>query len=84
MDETSASMARDTPPHLLDDSIFDTPKLEISDELIAVFNPNFEDDIPEHLIPTLLRTENIPGLFALHQVNQMAAKAQIIKALELA
>jgi hypothetical protein len=84
MDQANASTARDNPPHLPDDSIFEAPKLEISDELIPVFNPIFEEDIPEHLTLAFCKTENIPGLFALRQVNQMAAKARIIKALELA
>src|ERR1700676_642309 len=76
-------MARDCPPHM-EDSIFNKPTLEISEELSAISSPVFDDKVPEHLSLCLYKTDKIPGLFALHHVNQMAAKSRIIKALELA
>src|ERR1700683_1243540 len=79
---SSTPKVRDAPPHL-EDSIFDRPTLEISKELNTISNPVFEDEVPESLTLSLYKTEKIPGLFTLHHVNQIAAKAQIIKALEL-
>ena len=76
-------MARDLPPHM-EDSIFDQPTLEISNELSPVSRQVFDDSVPENLNVTLYKTNEIPGLFALHHVNQMPAKSQIIQALELA
>src|SRR6202050_1274683 len=80
---SSTPMARDLPPHM-EDSIFDKPTLEISEELSAISSPVFDDEVPEHLSLCLYKTDKIPGLFALRHINQMAAKSQIIKALELA
>src|ERR1700683_1499652 len=80
---SSTPKVRDAPPHL-EDSIFDRPTLDISEELDAISNPVFEDGVPETLTLCLYKTEKIPGLFALCHINQIVAKAQIIKALELA
>ena len=75
--------ARDSPPHLTGNSIFRVLKLELSEELSTVFKPLYKDERPEtlHIVP--YRSDLIPGSFAFHHVNQMAAKARIIKALEL-
>ena len=71
---SSTPMARDPPPHM-EDSIFDKPTLEISDELSPVSRPVFDDEVPENLTLSLYKTNKIPGLFALHHVNQMVAKS---------
>ena len=75
--------ARDSPPHLTGKSVFGVPKLELSEELSAISKPLYEDELPETLHITPYRSDLIPGSFAFCHVNQMAAKAQIIKALEL-
>ena len=80
---SSTPMARDPPPHM-EDSIFDKPTLEISNDLSPVSSPVFDDEVPENLSVALYRTDKILGLFALRHINQMVAKSQIIKALELA
>src|ERR1700729_4290164 len=80
---SSTPMARDPPPHMKD-SIFDKPTLEISNNLSPVSSPVFDDEVPENLSVALYKTYKIPGLMALHHVNQMPAKSQIIKALDLA
>ena len=76
-------MVRDPPPHM-DDSIFDRPTLEISEELSAISSLVFDNEVPENLTLSLYKTEKIPGLFTLCHINQIVAKSQIIKALELA
>ena len=72
--------AWDSPPHL---SIFGILKLELSEELSAISKPVYKDELPEtlHIVP--YHSDIIPGSFAFCHVNQMAAKARIIKALEL-
>ena len=67
-------MARDPPPHV-EDSIFNKPTLEISDDLSPVSSPVFDDEVPENLSLTLYKTEKIPGLFTFRHINQMAAKS---------
>ena len=59
--------ARDSPPHLMGNSIFGIPKLELLETL--------------HITP--YHSNIIPGAFIFHHINQMAAKAQIINVLEL-
>jgi hypothetical protein len=76
-------MARDPPPHM-EDSIFDKATLEISEELSAISSPVFDDEVPENLDLSLYKIEKIAGIFTFHHANQMVAKSQIIKALELA
>jgi hypothetical protein len=75
--------ARDSPPHLTGNSIFRVLKLELSEELSTVSKPLYKDERPEtlHIVP--YHSDLIPGSFAFRHVNQMAAKARIIKALEL-
>src|SRR6202050_2967128 len=80
---SSTPMARDLPPHM-EDSIFDKPTLEISEELSAISSPDFDDKVPEHLSLCLYKTDEIHGLFTLCHIIQMVAKSRIIKALELA
>ena len=64
-------------------SIFGIPKLELSEELSTVSKPVYEDKLPEnvHIVP--YHSNIIPGSFTFRRVNQMAAKAWIIKALKL-
>ena len=76
---SSTPKVRDAPPHL-EDSIFDRPLLEISEELNTISNPVFQDEVPENLTLSLYKTEKIPGLFALCNINQIMAKAQVVKA----
>ena len=75
--------ARDSPPHLTGNSIFGIPRLELSEELSAVSKPIYKNELPEniHIVP--YHSNIIPGSFAFCHVSQMAAKAQVIKALEL-
>ena len=75
--------AWDSPPHLTGNSIFGIPKLELSEELSTISKPVYKDKLPEniHIVP--YHSNIIPGSFAFHHINQMAAEAQIIKALEL-
>ena len=68
----------------MEDSIFYRPMLEISEELDAISIPVFVNEVPENLTFSLYKTENIPRLFALRHVSQVAAQPRIIKALELA
>jgi hypothetical protein len=67
--------AWDSPPHLTGNSIFGIPKLELSGELSAVSKPVYKDELPEtvHIAP--YHSNIIPGSFAFHHINQMAAKA---------
>ena len=80
---SSTPMARDPPPHM-EDSIFDKPMVEISDDLSPVSSPVFDNEVPDNLSVALYKTDKILGLFALRHVNQMPAKSRIIQALELA
>ena len=75
--------ARDSPPHLMGNSIFGILKLELSEGLSTISKPVYEDELPEtlHIVP--YHSDLIPGSFTFCHVNQMAAKARIIKALEL-
>ena len=75
--------ARDSPSHLMGNSIFGIPKLELSKELSAVSKPVYDDELPETLHIAPYHSNIIPGLFCFCHINQMAAKVQIIKALEL-
>src|ERR1700691_2701223 len=68
----------------MEDSIFYRPTLEISEELNAISIPVFVNEVPENLTFSLYKTENIPRLFDLRHVSQVAAQPRIIKALELA
>ena len=70
---------RDFPPHLTGTSNFNIPKIELSEELIPVSNPIYKDELPENVHTMHYRTDIIPGSFAFHHVNQMVAKAQIIR-----
>ena len=75
--------ARDSPPHLTGKSIFGVLKLELSEELSAVSKPLYKDELLETLHIAPYCSDLIPGSFTFCHVNQMAAKARIIKALEL-
>src|ERR1700734_1783795 len=80
---SSSPMARDPPPHM-EDSIFNKPTLEISNDLSPVSSLVFDDEVPDNLNVALYKTDRIPGLFALRHINQMPTKSRIIKALSLA
>ena len=76
---SSTPMARDPPSHM-EDSIFNDPALEISDDLSPVsrlvFDDEiFDDEVPENLSVALYKTDKLPGLSTLRHVNQMAAKS---------
>ena len=58
----------------MEDSIFYKPMLDISEELNAISNPVFENEVPENLTLSLYKTENIPGLFTLRHVNLIHGK----------
>ena len=74
---------RDPPPHLTGTSIFNIPKIELSKKLIPISNPIYKDELLENVHTAHYQTDMILGSFASCHVNQMAAKAQIIKALKL-
>ena len=57
--------------------------MELSEELSAVSKPVYEDELPEILHIAPYHSDLIPGSFAFCHINQMVAKARIIKALEL-
>ena len=46
---TNIPKDRDTPPHMVGNSIFDQPKLKIPLELILISDPIFNGDAPETL-----------------------------------
>jgi hypothetical protein len=77
------SPVRDPPPHLMGNSIFGIPTLELSEELTPVFKPIYEDELPESIHIAPYHSNLIPGSLAFHRINKMAAKAEIIKALDL-
>ena len=56
--------------------------MELSEELIPISSPIYEDEILEN-IHMPYHSDLIPGSFAFYHINQMVAKSQIIKALEL-
>jgi hypothetical protein len=70
-------------PHLTGNCIFGVPMLELSEELSPVFKPVYKDELLENIHMAPYCSNLIPGSFAFYHVNQMAAEAQIIKALEL-
>ena len=74
---------RDLPLHLTGNSIFGVPMLELSKELSPISKPVYKDELPENIHMVPYHSNIIPGSFAFCHVNQMAAKAQIIKALGL-
>ena len=57
--------------------------MELSEELFAISKPVYRDELLETLHITSYHSDIIPGSFAFRHVNQMAAKALILKALEL-
>ena len=71
------------PPHSTGTSILNIPKIGLSEELIPVPNHIYEDERPENAHTVHYWTDIILGSFAFHHVNQIAAKARIIKAPEL-
>ena len=73
---------RNSPPHLMGNSIFGIPKLELSKKLFTISKLVYENELPENLHIAPFHSNIIPGSFAFHHINQMAAKAQIIKILE--
>ena len=74
-------MVQDLPPHL---PFFNILKLKVSKELTLVTNPIYKDKVLEKLHLSLCQLENLPRLFTLCHINQVAAKDRIIKAQELA
>ena len=74
---------QDSPPHLTGNSIFGIPKLELSKELSAISKPVYKDKLLETFHIMSYHSNIIPRSFAFLHINQMAAKARIIKALEL-
>ena len=65
---------RDTPPHMVDDSIFDQPKLRIPLELIPISGLIFNGDTPETLWKRLYSTDEFPGLYTSWDCSQPQAK----------
>jgi len=80
---TDIPKGRDTPPHLADDSIFDQPKLEIPLELAPISGPIYDGDAPETLRKGFYSTNELPGLYASRDCNQLQAKTRITRAVEL-
>ena len=67
--------ARDSPPHLMGNSVFGILKLELSKELSTISKPVYKDELLEtlHIVP--YHSNIIPGSFTFCHINQMAAKA---------
>jgi hypothetical protein len=80
---TDIPKGRDTPPHMMDDSIFEQPKLEIGLELFPISGLIFDGDAPENLRKGLYSTDELPGLYTSQDCNQPQAKARIVRAVEL-
>jgi hypothetical protein len=80
---TDIPKGRDTPPHMVDDSIFEQPRLEIALALSPISGPIFDRDAPENLRKGLYSTNELPGLYASRDCNQPQAKARIVRAVEL-
>ena len=80
---TDIPKGRDTPPHLADDSIFDQPKLEIPLELGPISGPIYDGDAPKTLRKGFYSTNELPGLYASRDCNQLQAKTRITRAVEL-
>jgi hypothetical protein len=59
----------------MEDSIFNDPALEISDDLSPVSRLVFDDEVPENLSVALYKTNKLAGLSTLRHINQMAAKS---------
>ena len=75
--------ARDSPPHLAGNSIFGIPRLELYKELSPVSKPVYKDKLLENIHIKPYYSNVIPGSSTFCHISQMAANAQIIKALEL-
>jgi len=80
---TDIPKGRDTPPHMVDNPIFEQPKLEIALELFPISGPIFDGDAPENLWKGLYLTDKLLGLYTSWDCNQPQAKARIIRAVEL-
>ena|SRR6202051_4786320 len=80
---TDIPKGRDMPPHLVDDSIFDQPKLKIPLELVPISGPIYDRDAPETLRKGFYSTNELPGLYASWDCNQQQAKTRITTAIEL-
>ena len=65
----------DSPPHLMGNSSFGILKLELSKELSTVSKPVYEDELLESIHIAPYHFNIIPGSFAFHHINQMAAKS---------
>ena len=53
-----------SPPHLMGNSIFEIPRLELSKELSTVSKPGYEDELPENIHIMSCHSNIIPGSFA--------------------
>jgi hypothetical protein len=80
---TDIPKGRDTPPHMVDNSIFEQLKLKLPIELIPISGPIFDGDAPETLCRKLYSTDELLGLYALWDCSQPEPKARIIIAVEL-
>jgi hypothetical protein len=72
----------DSPPHLMGNSIFGIPRLELT-KVSTISKPVYKDKLLKNVHITPYHSNIIPGSFTFHHISQMAAKTQIIKALEL-
>jgi hypothetical protein len=61
--------ARDSPLHLMGNSIIGIPKLKLSEELSTVSKPIYEDELPETLHIAPYHSDLISGSFAFHHNN---------------
>ena len=80
---TDIPKGRDTPPHMVDNPIFEQPKLEIALELFPISGPIFDGDAPETHWKGLYSTSGLSGLYALQDCSQLQAKSRIIRAIKL-
>ena len=74
------SHARDTPPHLDNDSVSELVELKVSDSLRKVEGPI--DDVPKDAKIVNYESGAMPGLFSPRHCVERQAKLRILNALE--
>jgi hypothetical protein len=80
---TDIPKGRDTPPHMVDDSIFEQLQLNIPLELAPISGLIYDRDAPETLQKGLYSTNELPGLYTPQDCSQLQVKTRITRAIEL-
>jgi hypothetical protein len=79
-EDSTPTRSRDTPPHLVDDSVPKAVGFELVEILKAIGEPL--DDVPEDAKIFEFETEELPGLFAPRHCVELEAKIRIMGALK--